>query len=186
MQLYFSLCESRNESMTVSSSHKTVHLQGTGYQAEHLTDLSNQGENSISFRRRISPKVWVSRFCSPIRSAPFPGVFYVNYQSLHRRDFMRCSGHACPSAQKLVQEPIMWFSCTACNFQHIVVTLPWSAFTISTLTELMAQHKVAIKQRKNQATVQFCLCALYPQLGLFPQHAQKPAFHSNILFLKTA
>lgn len=33
MQLYFSLCESKNESMTVSSGYKTVHLQGTGYQA---------------------------------------------------------------------------------------------------------------------------------------------------------
>ena len=35
-----------------------------------------------------------------------------------------------------------------------MVTLPWPAFTISTLSELMAQHKVAIKQRKTQVTVQ--------------------------------
>lgn len=33
MQLYFSLCESKNESMTVSSSHKTEHLQRSGCQA---------------------------------------------------------------------------------------------------------------------------------------------------------
>lgn len=51
MQLYFSLCESKTESTTVSCCQKMVHLQGTGYQAQHLTALLNQGENYASFRR---------------------------------------------------------------------------------------------------------------------------------------
>lgn len=96
----------------------------------------------------------VSCFCTAITLAPFPGVFYVNYQSLHRWDFMECSSHAFPSAQELVQEPILWFSCTACDFQYIAVTLPWPDFTIPTSSKLMARRKVVIKQRKIQATVQ--------------------------------
>lgn len=60
MQLYFSLYESKTESMTVSCSHKMVHLQGTGYQAQHLTALLNQGQNSASCRRGTSHKVSVS------------------------------------------------------------------------------------------------------------------------------
>lgn len=76
------------------------------------------------------------------------------------------------------KKPIMWFDRTACDFQYITVTLPQSAFTISTLSELMVQHKVVIKQRKIQAT------ALYQQFELFPQCAQSLYFIQTSWFSK--
>lgn len=127
MQLYFSLCESKTESTTVSCSHKMVHLQGTGLSSIAFNcSVKSRTEQCILQKRNITQGV--SQLFSPIGSTPFPDVFYASHQSLQRWDSMGCSGHGFPSAQKLVPGPVTWFSCSACDFQYIVVSPSTASF----------------------------------------------------------
>lgn len=106
MQLSFSLGEYKNESMTVSGSHKTA-FRGEGYQVQHLTDPLNQAENSTSLGEEHHRRFQSAPSVLPPDRPHSPGVFYISYQSISRWDCMGCSYQVFPSAGKLVQEPIM-------------------------------------------------------------------------------